>query len=62
MCVAIFEVKRNDNSSTEFIHIVDEADYTDRLDKLQASDTVVSIKIYKLAHTLTKSVTFVSSS
>ena len=57
---ALLEVHRRD-TCPELIRVQNEEELKDRLDKLQASDSVLCIHIFRPTETLTRKVTFVSS-
>jgi hypothetical protein len=61
MCIAIVEVQRRGVASPELITFNDEQALTERLSKLTTTDNVERLKIFRLAETLTKQVSFSST-
>ena len=60
MHIAILEVHRR-GARPELISVETEEELTERLDKLQASESTLRIRIFRPAETLTRKVIFTSS-
>ena len=60
MCIAIVEVHRR-GARPEIISVETEEELTERLDKLQASESTLRIHIFRPTDTLTRKVIFTSS-
>ena len=60
MHVALLEVHRR-GARPDIISVETEEELTERLDKLQASESTLRIRIYRPTETLTRKVTFTSS-
>ena len=61
MHIALLEVHRRGITSPELITFTDEQSLAERLTKLTATDNVERVKIFRLAETLTKQVSFSST-
>ena len=60
MHIALLEVHRR-GARPELISVETEEELTERLDKLQASESILQIHIFRPAETLTRKVVFTSS-
>ena len=60
MHVALLEVHRR-GARPELISVETEEELTERLDKLQASESTLRVRIYRPTETLTRKVIFTSS-
>ena len=60
MHIALLEVHRR-GARPELISVETEEELTERLDKLQASESTLRIRIYRPTETLTRKVIFTSS-
>ena len=60
MHIALLEAHRR-GARPELISVETEEELTDRLNKLQASESILQIHIFRPAETLTRKVTFTSS-
>ena len=60
MNIVLIEVHRH-GARLELISVETEEELTERLNKLQASESILQIHIFRPAETLTRKVTFTSS-
>ena len=60
MHIALLEVHRR-GARPEIISVETEEELTERLDKLQASESILRIHVFRPAETLTRKVIFTSS-
>lgn len=60
MNIALLEVHRR-GARPEIIYVETEEELAERIDKLQASESTIQIRIFRLTDTLTRKVIFVFS-
>ena len=60
MHIALLEVYRR-GDRPEIIYVETEEELAERIDKLQASESAIQIRIFRLTDTLTRKVIFTSS-
>ena len=60
MHIALLEVHRR-GARPETIYVETEEELAERIDKLQASEITIQIRIFRLTNTLTRKVIFTSS-